>query len=63
MMWGGGGGFQTGTRVLSLTSLILLTWNKGQTREDPGSLNLTTEGLIIFDTGNGPMNPRANFHD
>lgn len=56
MMWGGGDGLEAETSVLSLTSFPLLTWNMVWTCEDLGSLSLTTEVLICFDTGNGPMN-------
>ena len=62
-MMQGGGGWPIGWNKGHLTRLTLLTWNEGWTRGDLDSLNLTTDELIILETGNGPINLGVSFHD
>lgn len=46
-MRGGGDGLEAGMRTLSLTGFTLITWNEGGwTREELGSLSLTTEAYM-----------------
>ena len=63
MNWGVGGGLESGTRGLSLTGLILLTWKVGCIRIDLGRRNLTATGLMTFDTGNGPTKQGVNLRE
>lgn len=53
MIWGGGDGLEVWMRALSLSDFILLMRSEGWTHKDQGSLNLTTEGLMTFDSRKG----------
>ena len=52
-----------GTNGLSKAGLIRDTWKVGCTLIDLGSLSRTAAGLMILETGNGPMNRGANLRD
>src|SRR4029434_1204098 len=63
MILRGGGGLVGGTNGLSKAGLIRDTWKVGCTLIDLGSLSRTAAGLMILETGDGPMNRGANLRD
>ena len=56
MMCGGEGGLEAEMRGFSLVGFTLLSWNEGWTYDNLGSLSLTTDRLMTFDTGTGSIN-------